>query len=104
MYGDVEVVAGVTETVGTTTFPVSGTVPEVAGAATVTFNVAVFVPVDVGLKVMFTVQLVPAVKVAGKTVGQVPPAAMANWPGFVPPRVMLLIVSVDPPIFDTVTV
>jgi hypothetical protein len=93
---------GVSDMAGTV--PVSVTTPEVAGAATFTFKVAVLVPVLVGVNVTLTVQFAPAARVAGAIGHAVAPVELAaNWSGFKPVRVMLLIVSGALPMLVTVT-
>jgi len=61
--------AGDTVTVGRVVVPVNATVPEIAGAATLTRSVAVLVALLFGLKVTFTMQLAPAAS-PGAPVGQ----------------------------------
>ena len=79
--------------------PVSETDWVVAGAATLTVNVAVFgfgVPL-VGVNDTFTVQLLPDANVAPQVV------VRENWFALVPPNAMLLIVKVPVPVLLTVT-
>jgi hypothetical protein len=91
---------GDTVTAGRSVVPVRVTVPEVAGAATLTFTSAERFVLLLGLKVTLTVQLPPAARPV-PPIGQL--CVSPNRPGLAPPRPMLLILSAAPPIFRTVT-
>ena len=78
--------------------PDNVTVFDVAGAATFTFNVALFAPVVVGLKVTETSQVDPAAKVAPHVV------VGENTTGFMPPITIPLIAIGAVPVLSTVTV
>jgi hypothetical protein len=87
--------------VGIVTVPVSGIVCDVAGAATLMFSVWLMVSgvVAVGLKVTLMVQ--DAFTAIGVPIVQL--LFCRNWPVFVPANVMPVIVSVEVPVFVTVT-
>ena len=92
--------AGATVKVGTIIVPVSATVCEVAGAARLTATEALLVVGFgfVGVKVTFIVQVAPAARLVPQLF------VWANWLGFVPPRLILLIVSGAVPALLRVTV
>ena len=77
--------------------PLSATVCVPAPPPPVTFSVAVFDPVEVGLNTTLIVQVAP-------TPTEVPQVLVCeNWPGVVPESVMLVIGSATLPVFVTVT-
>jgi hypothetical protein len=88
---------GETAITGEVPVPESGMVVDVAGASAFIARDALLAPVAVGLNVTLIVQDAPAASAAGQVV------VLENWPGFAPPRLMLLMVIEAIPMLVTVT-
>lgn len=91
---------GESETPGLTPVPVKGTVCGLPVALSVMLTEALAAPVAAGVKVTLMVQLAPPASVAGLT-GQV--LVWPKSPGFVPERLMLVMLRAWPPLLVNVT-
>ena len=96
---------GANVTADATPVPVRGTVCGLPEASSATLMLADLAPVAVGLKVTPTPQLDPAFTVPAPNAQAVPVvgAPRLKSPGLVPVRVMLVMLSVDVPLFVMVT-